>query len=169
MAQMAKLSGQAYSSGELSRRTGVSTDTLRYYERQGLLQPVERTAAGYRRYPQATLQRVRLIRGALAIGFSIAELRRILQARDAGKAPCMAVRDLAAGKAHELQRRIRELQALRNELQATIRIWDRKLKKTRPHERAGLLEAFVTAHPESTRRISPLVSPGLKQKLQHPR
>ena len=107
-----------------------------------------------------------MIRGALAIGFSIAELHRVFQTRDGGGSPCQAVRNMAAAKASDLQKRIREMQTLRKQLLAAIRGWDRKLRDTRSGGQARLLEDFVRAHPESTRRISPLVSPGLKRKLQ---
>jgi hypothetical protein len=61
---------------------------------------------------------------------------------------------------------IAEMQKLHRSLQAAIRTWSRTLKSTAPGQRAGLLEIFVANHPESVRAISPLVSPGLKRKLQ---
>lgn len=64
-------------SAELARLAGVSTDTLRYYERLRLLPAAPRSASGYRQFPQQALARVRLIRGALAIGFSVRELAGI--------------------------------------------------------------------------------------------
>ena len=70
------------SSGELAALAKVSRDTLRYYERQGLLAAAQRADNGYRRYPPEALARVRLIRGAMGIGFTIGELREILSARD---------------------------------------------------------------------------------------
>src|SRR5947207_15027156 len=80
-------------SGELARRAGVSPDTLRHYERKGLLAPC-RTPSGYREYSAEAVDRVRLIRRALSIGFSLDELAPILAARDRGRAPCRAVRAL---------------------------------------------------------------------------
>src|SRR5262249_21814230 len=156
----------ALSSGELAKMAGVSRDTLRHYERQGLLSSSPRLQNGYRRVPPQAVDRVRLIRGALPIGFSIEEVGRILRARDRGRAPCLEVRELAASKAQELEARIAELTKLREDLRATIRLWDRKLKSVPPGQPAHLLENFVASHPESTRWISPLVSPGLKRKFQ---
>ena len=75
---------------EAARATGVSTDTLRHYERKGLLPGVTRTAAGYRRYSAATVERVLLIQRALVVGFSLADLTRVLGVRDRGGAPCHA-------------------------------------------------------------------------------
>jgi MerR family transcriptional regulator, Zn(II)-responsive regulator of zntA len=153
-------------SGELASLAGVSRDTLRHYERNGLLTAAQRSQNGYRHYSPQTLDRVRLIRSALAIGFTVHELREILQARDRGMAPCRQVHALALEKAQELRSRIRELNALHGALQKAIRSWAKKLKSTAPGKRAGLLEMFVANHPESSRAISPLISPGLKRKLQ---
>ncbi len=153
-------------SGELAGLAGVSRDTLRHYERQGLLPLVQRSRNGYRHYPPEALTRVRLIRGALGIGFTVEELREILQSRDRGVAPCHQVHALALEKARALELRIAELNGLQKALKNAIRSWARKLKSTAPGKRAGLLEMFVANHPESTRNISPMMSPGLKRKLQ---
>jgi MerR family Zn(II)-responsive transcriptional regulator of zntA len=156
----------ALRSGELAQLVGVSRDTLRYYERSGLLPAAQRSPNGYRRYPPQALDRVRLIRSALSIGFTVDELRDILQSRDRGVAPCQQVHALAMEKARELQTRIREMEALHMALRKAIRGWSRKLKSTVPGKRAGLLEMFVANHPESARAVSPLISPGLKRKLE---
>jgi len=78
-------------SSELASLTGVSTDTLRHYERLGLLPKPPRTNGGYRDYPPHSLDRVRLIRRALSIGFSLPELTTILEMRDRGEVPCRRV------------------------------------------------------------------------------
>ncbi len=161
-----KSTGHALRSGELAALAGVSRDTLRYYERHGLLPAAQRSANGYRHYPPQALARVRLVRAALGIGFTVEELREIFSARDRGQAPCHRVHALAVEKALALKLQIAELQRLHRSLQAAIRTWIRTLKSTAPGERAGLLEIFVAHHPESVRAISPLVSPGLKRKLQ---
>lgn len=161
-----KSAGRTLRSGELAAVAGVSRDTLRHYERQGLLPPAQRSPNGYRHYPPQALARVRLVRAALGIGFTVEELREIFSARDRGLAPCHRVHALAVEKALALETQIAELQLLHRSLQAAIRAWSRRLKATRPGERAGLLEIFVANHPESVQAISPLVSPGLKRKLQ---
>jgi len=134
-------------SGELARLAGVSTDTLRYYERRRLLPSPPRSASGYRLFPPHALVRVRLIRGALSIGFSIKELVTIFGERDRGGAPCHRVRALAAGKLADLEARLRELKAWRSELRKTLAEWDRILGKTPRGQRAGLLEVYVASHP----------------------
>jgi MerR family mercuric resistance operon transcriptional regulator len=163
---MQNMTGRALRSGELAQLAGVSRDTLRHYERKGLMPAAQRSQNGYRHYPPQALERVRLIRGALGIGFTVDELRDILQSRDRGVAPCHQVHALAMDKARELQARIRELETLHQALQKAIRGWARKLKSTAPGKRAGLLELFIVNHPESVRAISPQMSPGLQRKLQ---
>jgi MerR family transcriptional regulator, copper efflux regulator len=157
---------RAMRSGELAKMAGVSRDTLRHYERNGLLPLPQRAANGYRRYPPQALERMRLIRSALAIGFTVEELREIFAARDRGLAPCQQVYSLAVRKREALRAHIDELQALQAALEKAIRDWAKKLKAVEPGKRAGLLEMFVANHPESMRSLSPMMSPGLKKKLE---
>ncbi|HKW89447.1 MAG TPA: MerR family DNA-binding protein [Candidatus Acidoferrales bacterium] len=139
-------------SGELARLAGISADTLRFYERRRLIPAAPRSAAGYCLFPPHALARVRLIRGALSIGFSAKELAAILGERDSGGAPCHRVRALAAGKLAELETRLRELRAWRGELRKTFAKRDRLLGKTPNGQRAGLLEAYAASHPTRTMR-----------------
>ncbi len=132
-------------SGELARLAGVSTDTLRHYERKGLLVRPRRSANGYREYPASALDRVRLVRGALRIGFTLSELAGILGVRDRGDAPCRQVRALAGTKLTDVETQLCELTALRDELRTLLRNWDALLEKNPPPERAGLLESLVAS------------------------
>jgi len=133
--------------------TGVSTDTLRHYERKGLLPGVTRTATGYRRYSAATVERVLLIQRALVIGFSLADLKRVLSVRDRGGAPCQRVRSLVEQRLDRLNQRIEELLALRDELRLLLGDWDERLSKTATGQRANLLETLGTRPVmEGTRR-----------------
>lgn len=145
-------------SAELARLAGVSTDTLRYYERLRLLPAAPRSTSGYRQFPQQALTRVRLIRGALAIGFSVRELVAIFTERDRGGAPCHRVRALAVKKLAAVEAALRDLRSWRRELKATLAAWDRQLQKTPHGQRAGLLESFVASHPTRQTR-SPFVTP----------
>ena len=101
-----KDSERGLQSGELARSAGVSPDTLRHYERLGVLKEPPRTEAGYRLPPDA-LSRVLLIRNALAVGFSLDELTRILRLRDSGQAPCREVAEMALEKVSALDLQIR--------------------------------------------------------------
>jgi DNA-binding transcriptional MerR regulator len=127
-------------SGELARLTGVSTDTLRHYERLGVLARPVRTAAGYRKYPEAAVQRVNTIRRALAVGFSLAELAKVMRVRDGGGSPCRQVRSLAASKLEDIDRRLEELLSVRKQLAEMLAVWDTRLEQTPPGQPARLLE-----------------------------
>ncbi len=149
-------------SSELARLAGVSTDTLRFYERQGLLPEPPRTNGNYRMYPAEALKRVQLVRGGLSLGFSVEELRQLLAVRDRGGIPCMQVRKLAQLKLEALEHDIRDLQALRKVLQKALRSWDEKINAGPVVARLGLLETFVEANPEATQQRSPLLPRGLR-------
>ena len=137
----------------VARATGVSTDTLRHYERQGLLPRAARSPSGYRRYSVLTVQRVLLIQRALVVGFSLADVKRVLTVRDRGGAPCRSVRDLIDERLHALDHRIDELLALRAELRGILTEWDERLARTPTGERAHLLESLETNRQiESVRR-----------------
>ncbi len=109
------MGSKSYRSGELAKLTGVSTDTLRFYERNRLLPFAPRAANGYRCYPPESLERVLLIRRALGLGFSVAELARVLKARDSGGAPCKTVRALAGEKLEQIEAQMKELLRFRKE------------------------------------------------------
>lgn len=117
-------------SGELATLAGVSPDTLRHYELKGLLSSPPRSANDYRCYPADALQRVRLVRMALRLGFSIEELSGAFRLRAEGGVPCRHVRALASAKLRELRQRQREIERLCERLEIVIRHWDRRLRRT---------------------------------------
>ena len=129
-------------SGELARAAGVSTDTLRHYERKGVLARPRRAPNGYRLYPTEALAGVRLVRRALAVGFTLDELSEILKESGGGRPPCRRVRELAAEKLVAVEVRLSEMASLRDELRAILRRWDERLARTADGARAGLLEAL---------------------------
>jgi DNA-binding transcriptional MerR regulator len=131
--------------GELAEQSGVSKDTLRYYERAGLLPAPRRLENGYRSYSAEALARVRLIRAALSIGFTVAELSKILACRDRGESPCADVRRLAGEKLDRLAADLRELKVLRSELERVLVDWDRRMAVAGPGKRAGLLDSLADA------------------------
>jgi DNA-binding transcriptional MerR regulator len=128
--------------GQLAREAGVSTDTLRHYERKGVLPRPRRSPNGYREYPPEALARVLLVRRALAFGFTLDELARVLRARERDGSPCKEVRALAASKLAGVEARLEELATLRDELRATLDEWDSRLSKTAKGARANLLESL---------------------------
>jgi MerR family transcriptional regulator, copper efflux regulator len=127
-------------SGELAKQAKVSPDTIRHYERMGLLKAPKRSAAGYRDYPLGATDRLRLIRRALGAGFSLRELAEILRIRDSGRIPCRSVRDAAGKKLVELDRQIRDLKTARQQLRLILRDWDARLASTKRGQPAKLLE-----------------------------
>lgn len=143
-------------SGELARLSGMSADTVRHYERHGLLPVAPRTATGYRLFPREAVVRMQIIRAALSIGFSVSELSDIFRERKNGGAPCRRVRDMAADKLFTLESRIRDLQSWRRDLRTTLAKWDGLLAKTPRGKQARLLEVLGVTHPKSRTRRSNL-------------
>ena len=131
------------SPSELAGLTGVSTDTLRHYERKRVLGPPGRSQAGYRRYPPDAVARVRLVRRALAIGFSLDELAAVLFDRDRGGTPCRRVRTLVSDRLAELETRLRDLTELRDELRILLQEWDGRLARIPPGTQARLLDLLA--------------------------
>jgi MerR family transcriptional regulator, Zn(II)-responsive regulator of zntA len=127
--------------GELAKATGVSTDTLRHYERKGVLHS-QRAGNGYREYREDALERLRMVRQGLAIGFTLDELRSIFKVFDRGGAPCHQVRSLAADKLTQIETHLQEVIALRDDLKNALRDWDKRLTKTTSGQRAGLLKTL---------------------------
>ena len=134
------------SSGQLASITGVSTDTLRHYERMRVIQLPRRTSAGYRQYPPEAANRVRLVRRAMALGFSLEELSKVLTARDRGGAPCRQVHALALEKLAKLDRQIDDLVALRGHMQEIVAEWETRLSTTPNGQPARLLETLILPH-----------------------
>ena len=148
-----------WSAGELARLVGVSTDTLRHYERKGVLPAPRRLANGYRRYPHDALARVRTVRAALALGFTLDELASLLRARARGRPPCREVRDLAAAKLEAGERRLAELSRLLDVLREVLAAWDERLAGTPQGAAAGLLEALAAGHGSLAGALAPDPSP----------
>ena len=127
---------------ELAASAGISTDTLRYYERSGVLPKPARTRAGYRRYPAAAIARVALVRRALAIGFSIKQLARVFREKEQGGAPCRKVRAIVAERLSRIDAELASLETLKVDLTELLRDWDAKLAQTPDRQQAKLLESL---------------------------
>jgi DNA-binding transcriptional MerR regulator len=151
-----------FSPRELAELLGVSTDTLRHYERKGVLAPPRRGPNGYRQYAAESLERLQLVRRAMAVGFTLDELAKFLKERDRGGSPCTSVRQLASEKLAEVDLRIRELKTLRNELKSTLHDWDVRLARRRNGERANLLD-HLPVRSTKAHENSPLVKSRKKE------
>lgn len=106
--------------GKLAAATGVSPDTLRYYEKEGLIDAPSRAANGYRHYDDAHVARVRFVRSAQALGFSLAEIREIVPRLAAGSFGRSEIEARLHAKLAEIEAHIRQLEQLRQELQSTF-------------------------------------------------
>ena len=110
--------------GRLARQSGVGVETIRFYERQGLLPPPARTPANYRIYPEQDVRRLRFIRRAKALGFTLREIRELLDLRHRPDASKKEVRRRAEAKIADLDRRIEELARIRAALQHLVSACD---------------------------------------------
>jgi len=118
--------------GELAKETRVTVQTVRFYERRGLMPQPPRRESGYRNYGESDLRRLQFIRQAKGLGFSLQEIRDILQTRERGQCPCtdvskMAERHLAAAEAE-----IARLQRFRRELRQALGTWKQKPTRNLP-------------------------------------
>ena len=102
--------------GELAGRLGVNPKTIRYYESIGLLPEPERTPSGYRDYEEDAADRMRFIRTAQRLGVTLDEVKEILGFRERGEAPCAYVRGVLDAQVSIIDRRIAELEELRDQL-----------------------------------------------------
>ncbi len=129
--------------GEVAQRAGVSAPTIRYYEEIGLLPAPLRSSAGYRRYAEQTVEELRFIRKAQALGFSLDEIGEILRLSRSGKAPCSHVLSIAHQHLAAVEERIRRLQRFRDLLAAEVAKWDGKKTATC----RGLCQIIAGAEP----------------------
>ena len=107
--------------GELARAADVGVETIRYYERRGLLAQPPRRTSGYRQYPPQAVRRVRFIRRAQALGFTLKEIEDLLALRVDDERSCADVRALARAKLEDIERRVAELQQMGRALERVAR------------------------------------------------
>lgn len=106
--------------GTASKQTGCHIETIRYYERIGLLPPPARSPSGYRRCGLEQLKRLTFVRRARDLGFTLDEVRRLLRLADRRERSCAQVRDLATAHLHDVQAKIRDLRAMERVLKGMI-------------------------------------------------
>jgi Zn(II)-responsive transcriptional regulator len=108
---------KAMTSGELAKQSGVNVETLRYYERDGILPQPERTESGYRLYHDSDVQRVRFIKRAQDLGFSLKEIKELLLLKQEPNHSAADVKKMAEEKIEAIEEKINMLQAIRESLQ----------------------------------------------------
>lgn len=106
--------------GELADAAGLPSQTIRFYERKGLLREPARGANGYRIYEASTLARLHFVQTAQAAGLTLAEISSIIDLRDDGNVPCAHVATLIHNKLDDVRARIRDLAVLEAELEGVI-------------------------------------------------
>ena len=111
--------------GELAKTAGVTPDTIRYYEREGLLPSPQRTESGYRDYGPGVMDDLLFIKKAQALGLKLSDVREVLEISSGGKPPCEHVRATVSARLVEVEERLRELRALRATLRETLERLDR--------------------------------------------
>jgi MerR family transcriptional regulator, mercuric resistance operon regulatory protein len=131
---------------ELAAKVGVNAETLRYYERRGLLTQPPRTPGGYRDYPAGTVGLLRFIRRAQELGFTLDEVEELVHLNNGGPDSCDAARALAEHRRADLERRIRDLQRMHDSLADLVATCD----LPRADRNCALLEA-IDHRPETTR------------------
>ena len=138
--------------GEVSKLSGVGVETLRFYEKSGLLKRPARAGSGYRMYDRDALERLDFIKRAQVLGFSLNEIKQIIAEKDAGQSPCAAVREVVRRRLHELDERMAQMRRYRKELAEALAEWD-EAGDVRGHV-CGLIEGTDIKHPMTTGRVA---------------
>lgn len=117
--------------GQLAASAGVKADSVRFYERNGLLPKPSRTASGYRVYDRHALDQLRFIKKAQSLGFSLDEVRRIFRLKDQGTAKCRSVVAMAEATLTATELKLTELQRFRDALATNVRRWRQRPADTK--------------------------------------
>lgn len=124
--------------GQLARRAGVGVETIRFYEREGLVDRPGRTPSGYRQYDAGAVRRIRFIRHARDLGFSLREIGELLSLRADPRRSCRDVREKALARVADLDARLRALRRMRRVMVRLIAACDER----RPTSECPILEAL---------------------------
>ena len=134
--------------GEVARDAGVRVDTVRYYERERLLSPVDRRPSGYREFTEDAVRRIRFIRRAQELGFTLREIRELLELRMEAGASCGDVRERAEEKLEAVEEKLRDLRAIESTLRSLISACE----DSRPVGECPILESLDEDSPEKPGR-----------------
>lgn len=107
--------------GEIAKRSDICVETIRYYEREGLLQEPTRRPSGFRLYEESTLERLEFIRRAKVLGFTLSEIRELLELAFLNDTCCYHIRQRAEAKLTDIDVKIRSLQKMRRSLNAILK------------------------------------------------
>lgn len=129
-----------YTIGDLARGAGVPTSTVRFYERQRLLVPDSRSGSNYRLYGAAALERLRFIRSAQAAGFTLGDIRALLDFKDGATPPCREVQSLIESRLDHVAEQLEHLQRV----QVVLGKWLAVCRKAERSGRCRVIEGLVT-------------------------
>ena len=119
--------------GEVARRTALTVDAIRFYERRALLPKAPRTEGRFRLYTDSYVARLGFIKQMQGLGFSLREIRQLLELRERPEDACHEVRDFLKTKLNTVRRKIQQLEMLERELAMDLRKCSRELKHRRKH------------------------------------
>jgi MerR family mercuric resistance operon transcriptional regulator len=134
---------QRYTIGQLARAAEVPTSTVRFYERAGLLAPIDRSEGNYRLYTDASLRRLRFIRAAQATGFTLEDVKTLLGSREGNPPSCDEVQALIQQRLAEIDKRLRELRHVQQVLKVS-------LQKCKRIAQRGCCHVLETLHRSSS-------------------
>ncbi len=137
------IGSNVFRSGALAEAGGVSSDTIRHYEKIGVLPRATRTESGYRLFPASAVERVLVVQRALRIGFTLAELAEVLKARDAGGAPCQRVYELAKEKLKGISADIVAMKRTEQYLKQILSGWEHRMQRTALGQKSNLLHSLT--------------------------
>lgn len=124
--------------GQVAKQAGVGVETIRFYEREGLIAEPARRASGYRRYAPEAVRRIRFIRHAKDLGFTLREIKELLEMRVESDCHCDKVLALARAKIDDVEQRIGKLQKMKRALSALAR----DCQRGRPSDACPILKAM---------------------------
>lgn len=131
--------------GQVAKQAGVGVETIRFYEREGLVEEPARRPSGYRQYESEVVHRIRFIRHAKELGFTLREIKELLEFRVESDCRCDKVLALAKAKIDDIEQRIRKLQKMKRALSALAR----DCQQGRPSDACPILKALDRTEGES--------------------
>lgn len=144
-------SGNQLKIGEVSKRSGIGIEALRFYEKSGLLDRPGRTFSGYRLYDEGVLERLAFIKQAQVLGFTLDEIKEIIAHKQKGVSPCAEVREIVRTRLKELDERIKQMHRYRKELAAALIEWD-ETGESEGHV-CGLIEGSHIEHGMNHKKV----------------
>ncbi len=111
---------------DVTKQLGITPDTVRFYTRNGFLEPSKNPRNGYKEYSDADCRRLRFILSARQLGFSVEDIGHLLAQSDAGKAPCGMAREIIAARLQEVEQRFNDTEKLLERMCHAVKEWDKR-------------------------------------------